>query len=324
MKAVVLERTCKATELTVRDVPVPKVKPDWVLVKVKAFGVNRSEIILRSYEADAPYIKLPRIPGIECAGEIADPSNSNFQKGERIVALMGGMGRSFDGSYAEYVLLPINHVFTADIDLSWEELAAIPETYFTAYGSLFDCLQLTSSDTLFIRGGTSALGLVALQLAKSIGSTVLSTTRNRDKINSLKTQGADFGLLDDETLRNQVNSLFPEGVTKVLELVGRSTFGQSIKFLAHHGIICITGMLGHDGTADNFDLIKSIPNGTYMTSFYSNYPTQEMMDKIFSHIRQYQLKPSISKVFSIEDIANAHLLMENNMANGKIVVIVTE
>ena len=261
MKAIVLERTCKATELNVSNVPVPKVKPDWVLVKVKAFGINRSELIMRSFEGDAPYIQLPRILGIECVGEIADPSNSHFKKGQRVVALMGGMGRSFDGGYAEYAVLPISCVFAVDIDLSWAELGAIPETYFTAYGSLFDCLQLTASDSLFIRGATSALGLVAVQLAKSIGSTVLATTRNAGKIELLKQHGADVVLLDDETLANQFYAIYPKGVNKVLELVGPATLKQSMKFLSYHGIICSTGILGHKATFENFDPIKDIPNG---------------------------------------------------------------
>ncbi|TEB07913.1 Phthiocerol synthesis polyketide synthase type I PpsC [Pelotomaculum schinkii] len=206
----------------------------------------------------------------------------------------------------------------------WEELPAIPETYFTAYGSLFDCLQLTSSDTLFIRGGTSALGLVSIQLAKSIGSTVLATTRNAGKIDLLKKHGADFALLDDGTLAKQLYSLYPDGVTEVLELVGPATLEQSMKFLSHHGIICSTGILGHKGTLENFDPIKVIPNGVYLCSFHSNYPTQEQMNKIFNHIRQYRLKPPISKIFSMGEIADAHLLMESNMANGKIVVAIPE
>ncbi len=184
MKAVVLTKTCKAVDLHLSKVPIPSVKPGWVLVKVKAFGVNRSELFLRSYEANAPYIKLPRIPGIECVGEIADASDSSFRKGQRVIALMGGMGRSFDGGYAEYALLPISQVFKVDTDLSWIELAAVPETYFTAYGSLFDCLQLIYTDTLLIRGATSALGLAAMQFAKSIGCTVFASTRNKEKFDS--------------------------------------------------------------------------------------------------------------------------------------------
>ena len=324
MKAVVLTKTCKAEDLHISKVPIPSVEQGWVLVKVKAFGVNRSELILRSYEANAPYIKLPIIPGIECVGEIADSSNGSFRKGQRVIALMGGMGRSFDGGYAEYALLPVSQVFKVDTDLSWTELAAVPETYFTAYGSLFDCLQLVHNDTLLIRGATSALGLASMQLAKSIGCTIFASTRNKGKFNFLKTYGADVLLLDDGTLAQQFHASGPNGVTKVLELVGPATLVESMTFLAYHGIVCSTGILGHKDVLESFDPIKDIPNGVYLSSFYSNYPTQEIMDRIFAHIRQYCLKPIIGNVFPFEKIAYAHMLLEQNAANGKVVVVVEE
>ncbi len=322
MKAIVLERTCIAEELRVSEVPVPKVKAGWVLVKVKAFGINRSELIMRSEEGDAPYIRLPRILGIECAGEIADSSDSTFSNGQKVVALMGGMGRSFDGSYAEYALLPISQVFAVESNLNWEEIAAIPETYFTAWGSLFDNLQLTSSDTLFIRGGTSALGLVAIQLAKSINCKVVVTTRKPEKLRLLRQYGADKALLDDQILKREMQKLYPGGVNKVLELIGPATFKESMSFLSFHGIICVTGILGHKGAVEYFDPIKDIPNGIYLSSFFSNYPTQQDMNKIFTYIQQQKLKPPIAKVFSLEEIGKAHRLMGSNMANGKIVVVV--
>ena len=156
MKAVVLEKTCKAKDLKVSQIAIPKVEKDKVLVKVKGFGINRSEIILRDHEADEDYITLPRVPGIECIGEIADPSNSSFEKGDIVACLMGGMGRTFNGSYEEYALIPIKNTFKiqdATLEsLSLEEIISIPETYFTAFGSLYECLDLKSTDTLFIRG----------------------------------------------------------------------------------------------------------------------------------------------------------------------------
>lgn len=321
MKAVVLNGTCDASELGVKEVPIPDVKPGWVLVKVHAFGINHSDIIMRSEVADKPYINLPRIMGIECVGEIADPSDSKFKKGQRVVALMGGMGRSFDGGYAEYALLPTKQVFAANIDLEWEELAAIPETYFTAYGSLFQSMQLKTTDTMLIRGGTSALGLAAVQLAKSIGCTVLATTRQTEKLELLKEHGVDFPLLDNETLSEQINTIMPNGISKILELVGAATLKESMSFLDLQGIICVTGNLGQKYYIDEFDPIKYIPNSVYLSSFFSNYPTQEIMDNIFDHIQRYNLTPPIAKVFSIDEIAQAHILMESNNANGKIVVV---
>lgn len=142
MKAVCIDKVTHAEEVTLTEIPVPEVKSGWVLVKVKAFGMNHSEQILRLSEIKADYIQKPIVPGIECVGEIADASDTNFTVGQKVIALMGGMGRSFNGSYAEYALLPAHHVFAIDSNLTWERLAAVPETYFTAWGSLFECLQL--------------------------------------------------------------------------------------------------------------------------------------------------------------------------------------
>jgi NADPH:quinone reductase len=322
MKAVVLESACSARELRLSTVPIPPVIPGWVLVKVQAFGINRSEMYMRTVEANSPHIKLPRIPGIECAGEIVEPSDSGLKRGQRIVALMGGMGRSFDGSYAEYSLLPSSNVFAVDTDLSWEDLAAIPETYFTAYGSLFDCLQLGSADHLLVRGATSALGLASVQLAKSIGCTVLGTSRQSLRMQILSDFGVDRPLIDDAMLGERIRSVRPEGVSKILELVGPATLCQSMSWLSYHGIICCTGVLGHRFSLDAFDPIKFIPNGVYLTSFFSNFPTQVRIDEIFRHLAAHQLRPVISQVYRFDQIGLAHELMENNSAVGKIVIII--
>lgn len=320
MKAVVLYKTGKPEVLTLSDIPIPKIKPGWVLIKVKSFGINRSELMMRESEGDAPYIQLPRIIGIECAGEVANPSDSGFRKGEKVIALMGGMGRSFDGSYAEYALLPAKNTFTVDTDLSWEDLGAIPETYFTTYGSLFDCLQIKSGDTFLVRGGTSAAGLAAIQMAKSIGATVLTSTRKESKTEFLKSQGADHVLIDNGTLPEQLYRLYPRGVNKILELVGASTLLESLRLAAYHGIVCHTGVLGKKGTLDGFDPIKDVPNGVYLTGFFSNYPTQKAIDAIFKLIKVQNLHPVIAKVFSLNKIVEAHTFAESNQANGKIVI----
>lgn len=320
MKAVVLEKPCTASELAVQEVPMPKVKPGWVLVKIKAFGINRSEIFTR--QGDSPSVKLPRIIGIECAGEIEDSSDSPFQKGQHVVSLMGGLGREFDGSYAEYALIPSSQVYPINNDMDWINLAAIPEMYYTAYASLFDTLRLTKGETLLIRGGTSSVGLAALQLAKSVGATVITTTRNTNKLEFLKKYGADFVLLDDVSLSEQLFSLFPNGVNKVLELVGTTTLKNSLKLLSEHGILCMTGILGGEWVLENFEPMMNIPSGTYFTQFDSGVNFKEkLLVELFDHIEQHKINVPIAKVFPLNEIDKAHLLMESNKANGKIVVV---
>ncbi|WP_404331900.1 zinc-binding alcohol dehydrogenase family protein [Mesobacillus maritimus] len=320
MKAVVLEKPCTAQELAVREVPMPKVKPGWVLVKVKAFGINRSEIFTR--QGDSPSVKLPRIIGIECVGEIADPSDSSFQKGQRVVSLMGGLGREFDGSYAEYALIPSSQVYPINNEMDWIKLAAIPEMYYTAYASLFNHLMVKKEDVLLIRGGTSSVGLAALQLAKSIGATVISTTRDKTKLESLKQHGADFVLVDNEEIQLQLFSLFPQGVNKILELVGTVTLKNSLGMLAEKGILCMTGILGGEWVIDHFEPMMDLPSGTYFTQFDSGVNFKEkVLSDLFQHIERFQIEVPIAKVFTIDEISKAHILMESNTANGKIVVV---
>lgn len=323
MKAVVLEKTCKANELEVSEVPIPEVKPDWVLVKVLGFGINRAEIVLRDYEADEDYIDLPVIPGIECVGEVVNPSDSHFVEGDIVVGLMGGMGRSFDGSYAEYALLPIKNLFKIPECvfgyLLMEEIISIPETYFTAFGSI-KSLKLNKDDVILIRGATSAAGLSAMQLADAMGATVIATTRNEGKVANLLSNGANYVVIDDGNIEDKVKEICPDGVEKVLELVGPKTLQDSMNCLKKGGVCCNTGILGGDEYISEFDPIKLIPNDCYLTSFFSNYPTQEIIDEMFKFIVENDIDPKIGKLFTdLADIGHAHELMESNKAQGKII-----
>ena len=313
MKAVLLDKPTEAKDVVLCEIPIPEVKSGWVLVKTKAFGMNHSEQILRLNEIRAEYIKKPVIPGIECVGEIADPSDSNFTAGQKVAALMGGMGRSFHGSYAEYTLLPTHHVFAVESTLSWTDMAAVPETYFTAWGSLFECLALKADDTLLIRGATCALGYAAIQIAKALGCTVVATTHKESKLPLLAQ--ADKAILDTGKLSDTLH-----GVTKALELVGPKTLPDTLRRVEKGGIVCNTGVLGGAYTLNGFDPIREIPNGVYLTGFYSNYPTEETMRDIFEFLDQHNLKPDIGATFAFEQIRDACMALDSGSVNGKIVV----
>jgi NADPH:quinone reductase-like Zn-dependent oxidoreductase len=317
MRAVVLNKVTYAKDITLSEVAIPAVRPGWVLVKIKAFGMNHSEQILREYEIEADYIRKPVIPGIECAGEIADASDSGFMKGQKVIALMGGMGRSFPGSYAEYALLPANHVFSVESDLAWSEIAAVPETYFTAWGSLFECLNLKEEDVLLVRGATCALGYAAIQIAKALGCKVLATTHREEKIKLL--EAADEQILDTGVLTGKIR-----GVTKALDLVGARSLKDTLTAVEKGGIVCDTGILGGVYALNGFDPIKDIPNGVYLTGFYSNYPTQEIVDQMFRFIREKKITPVSGKVFAFENIKDAVMAQESGSVNGKIIVEVAD
>ncbi|MBR1769382.1 MAG: alcohol dehydrogenase catalytic domain-containing protein, partial [Bacteroidales bacterium] len=190
MRAIQLHKSCKPEDMILTQVDKPTVKENWILIKVKAFGLNHSEVLLRQFEIDCDYITKPIIPGIECVGEVAQSLDEDFKTGEKVLALMGGMGRSFNGSYAEYCLVPKKNCFHLhSSSLPWISLAAIGETYFTAWGSLFESLNLQPQDRLLVRGSTSTVGLAAIQIASAIGRTVVAGARNDTKFDFIKSIG---------------------------------------------------------------------------------------------------------------------------------------
>ena len=313
MKAVVLTKPTKAEEIQIKDVEIPKIKKDWVLIRVKAFGLNHSEKILREFEIENDYIKKPIIPGIECVGIIEDSLDDDFRVGEKVISFMGGLGRSFNGSYAEYCLAPKSHTFKINIDLPFEELGSMPETYYTAWGSLFDCLDLKKEDTLLIRGATCALGYAAIQIAKTYGSKVIATTHKEEKTKLLI--DADKIVVDDGILFGKL-----QGVNKVLDLIGAKLLVDTLKLIDKKGIVCNTGILGGVYALNNFDPIKDIPNGVYLTGFYSNSPAKKDISDIVEFINSNNLKPKIGKVFEFDDIKDALICQDKKLVDGKIVV----
>lgn len=313
MKAVVLDKITEGKDIVLSEAPIPEARPGWVLVKVKAFGLNHSEKLLRLNEVRADYIQKPIIPGIECVGKIVDPSDSGLTVGQKVVALMGGMGRSFNGSYAEYALLPRRIVFAVDSELPWEALGAVPETYFTAWGSLFECLQLSANDALLIRGSTCALGYAAIQIAKAMGCKVIATTHRTDKLPLIAE--ADEAVLDDGKLTGKIRD-----ATKALDLIGPRNLKDTLTAVEKGGIVCQTGLLGGVYALNGFDPIKDIPNGVYLTGFFSNYPTQQIMDEIFAFLNDKKLVPVSGKVFDFENIREAIIAQDAGSVNGKIVI----
>ncbi|MBQ9159432.1 MAG: zinc-binding dehydrogenase [Erysipelotrichaceae bacterium] len=315
MKAVVIDKVTKAEDVILSEAAIPETRPGWVLIKVKGFGLNHSEQLLRLSEINAPYIKKPIIPGIECVGEVIDPSDSDLKAGQKVISLMGGMGRSFNGSYAEFALLPRKQVFPVETELSWKHLAAIPETYFTAWGSLFECLDLKKDDVLLIRGATCALGYAAIQIGKALGCKVIGTTHRENKMSLLKDAGCDECVLDEGVIAGKV-----KGVNKLLDLIGPKYLKDSLNCVMHKSIVCQAGILGSVYTLNGFDPIKDIPNGVFLTSFFSNYPDQKVIDEIMKFINDHELVPLVGATFGFDEIKEALIAMDSHSVNGKIVI----
>ena len=216
MKAFVIYEAGGPEQLKVETRETPELKEGWTLVKIKGFGINRSEIFTR--EGHSPSVKFPRILGIECVGEIEETTSSNLKKGQKIVSIMGEMGRAFDGSYAEYVLLPNEQVYPVNTSLTWEELATVPETYYTAFGSMRN-LQIKETDDIFVRAGSSGVGIAFLKLvkAKFPNIRVVASIRKKDieKRNKILSLGYDEVIFDNNNVLET-----KENFDKILELVG--------------------------------------------------------------------------------------------------------
>lgn len=321
MRALVIDGITPAHAARLSSVPVPKTSPGWTLVRVRGFGMNHAEKVLRLEEIEANYIKHPVIPGIELVGEVIDPSDSNLPRGRKVCGLMGGMGRNWDGAYAEYCLVRNDHLFSipnSACGLPWKTLAAIPETYFTAWGSLFESLHLQNDDRLLVRGASCGLGYAALQIARAQGCHVIATTHKEVYRKTLLAYGADEVVLDGTG--SLANSNIE--VNKVLELVGAKTLRDSLTLLARGGVCCQTGILGGVEALADFDPIKDIPNGRYLTGFFSNHPTQKVMDSVFEFVATHRIEPRIAKDFEFERLPDAIRMQDEGNFQGKIVVVV--
>ena len=292
-----------------------------MLIKVKAFGLNRSELMTR--KGLSPNVRFPRVLGIECVGEVELDPSGEYEKGQQIAAVMGGMGREFDGSYAEYTVVPKSITYPFSSTLSWQQLGAIPEMFQTVYGSLHSSLRIQPGETLLIRGGTSSVGMLAAQMAKNEGLTVLATTRQPEKKPLLIANGADYALLDNGHLHDLVRAIFPQGVDKVLELVGTSTLRDSLACIKSGGTGCMTGMLAERWSIPDFAPMEFIPATVHLTVYDSGQLTSSA--EVFQHfihaLEAGRIKLSVRSVFTFDEIVAAHRFMESNQGAGKIVVL---
>jgi NADPH:quinone reductase len=324
MRAVVLSECGDIDKLVIKDVAVPQPQPGWVRIRVKAFGVNESEVTSRK-GLSSPDFTMPRVLGIECVGVVDEaPKGSDLKPGQKVATMMGGMGRSFDGAYAEYTVVPISQVIPFETNLPWDVVGALPEMVQTAYGSLTKGLALRGNESLLIRGGTSTVGLSAATIAKEMGAVVISTTRRADRMEMLRDLGVDHVVVDRGKIAGSVRALFPKGVDAALELVGGRTLQDTLQATRIHGTVCFTGALSDEWVIPDFSPIGYIPFGVRLTAYggeAADLPAH-VFNRQLQAIAAGRLKVSVAKVYrGLEAVREAQADLEAGTKPGKHVVV---
>jgi NADPH:quinone reductase-like Zn-dependent oxidoreductase len=323
MRAVVITKYGEPDVLREERVPVPTADGDSVVVRVRAFGLNHAEAYFRK----GVWGDVAKISGIECVGEVHDPGRTALRRGQRVFALMGGMGRTINGSYAEYVKAPSANVVPFESQGSWPALASIPESYATAWTFLHHNLEVERDQTIVIRGGTSALGQAVVNLARAEGLKVFATTRSKEKQAILERLGAT-PLIERADLSTELRGLLPAGVDGVIDIIGTSTLLDSFKMVRYRGRVAMAGFLG-GGAPLTVDPLTQMPSGVQFSFFASAFvfgardlplsqiPFADLVRR--SDAGAYDTSPA--HVFAFEQIVDAHRLMESGEARGKIVVV---
>lgn len=322
MRAIVLEKFGGLDSLVYKDIPEPEPQAGHVVIEIKAFGINHAEMHMRRGE----WAEAAPVSGIECVGIVKSCPGGEFLVGAKVAALMGGLGRTINGSYAEYTRAPVSNVALIESELSWAELAAIPETYATAWTRLFRNLEIEAGQTLVIRGATSSFGQAAVSLAVNAGVRVIATTRSRQRFAMLKGLGAFRVELEGPDLSKRIAEA--KQIDAVLDLVGNSTILDSLAMLRRGGKACLAGWLGGLAPIADFNPLLQMSSGVYLTFFGSfvfgtpGFPLSDVpLQSIAEDVAAGRLKARPSRVFDFEEIREAHRIMEANEAGGKMVVV---
>ena len=321
MRAIVIDAPGGPEVLQLRSVPLPEPAPGQVRIRVQAFGLNRSELHFRQGVAYSG--TFPRIPGIEAVGEVDLDPSGHLAIGQQVATMMGGMGRIFDGGYAEYVVVPASQVIPFESDLAWDVLGAVPEMLQTASGSLTVGVRGEPGQSLLIRGGTSSIGLALAVLAKGRGMTVFSTTRAASRLDLLRSVGVDHALVDDGSVAEQVRALAPSGADGAVELVGVNVMRDTLRAVRSGGTVCFTGMLSDQWTIPEFYPMDWLPNGVRLTSYSgeaADLPA-DTLQRFLDDVAAGRAVVPIGRTYDIGEVVQAHRDMEAGVVGGKAVVV---
>lgn len=326
MKAFVVDEPGEPDVLRLRDVPTPQPGSRQALIAVKAFGLNRAEAVTRA-GGSGKAVRFPRVIGIECVGEILESPGGQFQKGQTVATLMGGLGRKFDGSYAEMTVAPVKQIIPLETSLSWPELAAIPETFLTAWGCLFNVLKIKEGARIVMRPGASALGLAVTQIVNDLGGQVIGITRSAHKAEQLRAAGMHKIIVSADNVADQVLAIWPEGATGIIDTItSGATINDDLKMKARRGRLCVAGSLAaSSGQNPGLGVAAALarPGVATFSSEVIDSSWRDTLQMIVNRVEAKRYRTNVFKTFAFEDVSKAHELIEANGASGKLVVIVS-
>lgn len=322
MKAVIVVQPGGADQLKLVEQVVPVPRPDELLVKVAATTVNRTDIVNR--QSEKGYLDNP-ILGVEVAGVVVSGDEAgSIPVGSRVMGLVNG------GGYAEYVTMPADRAMLIPENLSFEDAAAIPEVFLTAYQTLFWLGKLTAGETVLIHAGGSGVGTAAIQLAHQLGqATVITTAGSDEKLAFARSLGADVGInYKKQDFAEEVLSVTQQrGVDLILDFVGASYWQKNLTSIGLDGRWILIGILGGSVVPEVnlFDLLlKRVQlQGTLLTPRSDAYKarlTADFSRHVLPLFGEGRLRPIVDQIFSLEEMRAAHEYMESNRNTGKIIV----
>jgi NADPH:quinone reductase len=322
MRAIILAKFGGLDSLVYTEIPKPLPKDGEVVIKVGGFGINHAEMHMRRGE----WAEAAEVSGIECVGIVDSCPRGEFPVGAKVAALMGGLGRTVNGSYAEYTRVRASNVALIESDLPWSQLAALPETYATAWTCLFRNINLAQGQTILIRGATSSFGQAAVKMSVAAGARVLASARNRERFALLEKLGVSRVELEAPDLATHIAEA--KELDAVLDLVGNSTILDSLDMLRRGGTACLAGWLGGLDPIGDFNPLARMASGVNLNFFGSfvfgtpGFPLSDVpLQDIAQQVADGHLEAPPSRVFSFDEIRDAHRVMEAGEAGGKLVVV---
>jgi NADPH2:quinone reductase len=330
MKAVEITSFGAPEVLRIGDRPQPVAGPGELLIRVAASGVNRPDVLQRTGNYPVPP-GASDIPGLEVAGEIVDGdaqamAAAGFKKGDRVCALVAG------GGYAQLCVAPVGQCLPVPKGLSDVEAASLPETFFTVWSNVFDRARLAAGETLLIQGGSSGIGVTAIQLAKALGAKVIVTAGSDDKCEACVKLGADHAInYKTQDFVEEVKKLTSgerggEGVNVVLDMVAGAYVAREVQCMAEDGRIVIIAVQGGTKSEFNSGLVlrkRLVITGSTLRPrpiAFKAAIAQSLKDKVWPLLEKGAIKPVIHSTFPAAEAAKAHELMESNQHIGKIVL----